>query len=89
MTNVFLYYNFSPFFQDNSGAFSSEICFSELNSEHFLIFEKDNNVYNLYVTKFESKNAIGKKKPVILEMLVKNYDKSIAEHRVALRRYFE
>jgi hypothetical protein len=90
MTNVFLYYDFSSFIKDESGAFSNnEICYTELNTQHFLIFEKDNNHYHLYVSKFESKNAIGKEKPIILEMLVKNYDKSIAEHRIALRRYLE
>ena len=90
MTNVFLYYNFSPFFKDESDVFSgNEICLSELNSEHFMIFEKIDEKYNLYVSKYKSKNAVGKNKPIILEMLVENYDKSIPEHRVALRRYLE
>jgi len=90
MTNVFLYYNFSPFVKDNSSAFSgNEICFTELNSEHFLIFENSNETYNLYVSKYNSKNDIGQKEPVILELLINNYDKSIPEHRVAIRRYLE
>ena len=90
MTNVFLYYNFTPFFKDESDSFSgNDICFSELNSEHFLIFEKNGDNYNLYVSKYQSKKDIGKSKPEILEMLVKNYDKSIPEHRIAIRRYFE
>jgi hypothetical protein len=54
-----------------------------------MIFEKNGESYNLYVSKYESKNDIGKSNPVILEMLVENYDKSIPEHRVAIRRYFE
>ena len=88
MENVFKYYEFSDFIKDKSGAFSErEICFSMLNEEHFLIFEKDNEIYNLYVSKFQSKNEIGIKKPEILELLVENYDKSIAEHRVVLRKY--
>ena len=90
MTNVFLYYNFTPFFKDESDSFSgNDICFSELNSEHFMIFEKNEGNYNLYVSKYQSKNEIGKSKPEILEMLVENYDKSIPEHRIAIRRYFE
>ncbi len=90
MTNVFLYYNFSPFVKDASGAFSgNEISFTELNTEHFLIFEKSNDTYNLYVSKFNSKKDIGLQKPVILELVIENYDKSIPEHRVAIRRYIE
>ena len=90
MTNVFLYYDFSSFFKDESGVFAgNEICFSELNSEHFLIFEKNNDNYNLYISKYESKNDIGKNKPVLFEMLIENYNKSIPDHRIALRRYFE
>ena len=54
-----------------------------------MIFEKIDEKYNLYVSKYKSKNAVGKNKPIILEMLVENYDKSIPEHRVALRRYLE
>lgn len=90
MTNVFLYFDFKPFFKDASGAFSeNEICFSQLNSEHFLIFEKKEDNYNLYVSKYASKNEIGVKPPEILEVLVENYDKNIPEHRIAIRRYFE
>ncbi len=90
MTNVFLYYNFTDFFKDESEAFQgNEICYSELNSEHFMIFEKEVENYNLYVSKYESKKDIGKKKPVILESLIKNYDKSIPEHRILLRKYLE
>lgn len=92
MENVFRYYEFSEFFKDNSGAFSgNEICFSELNEQHFLIFEKNNlenlEAYNLYVSKYKSKKEIGREVPEILEMLVESYDKSIPEHRVVLRRY--
>jgi hypothetical protein len=90
MTNVFLYFDFKPFFKDVSGAFSeNEICFSQLNSEHFLIFEKKEGNYNLYVSKYMSKKEIGVNPPEILELLVENYDKNIPEHRIAIRRYFE
>ncbi|MDG1039455.1 MAG: hypothetical protein P8H13_00250 [Polaribacter sp.] len=90
MTNVFLYYDFNSFFKDASDTFSgNDICFSELNAEHFLIFEKNGEHYNLYVSKYKSKKEVGKKKPIILEMIIQNYDKSIPEHRVAIRRYFE
>ena len=90
MINVFLYYDFNTFFKDESDAFSgNEICFSELNSEHFLIFEKNAENYNLYVSKYKSKKEVGKNKPELLEMIIENYDKSIPEHRVAIRRYFE
>ncbi len=88
MENVLRYYEFSDFFEDKSKAFSgSQIAFSELNEEHFLIFEKKDADYNLYVSKFISKNEIGMKPPEILELLVENYDKSLPEHRVILRKY--
>ena len=90
MTNVFLYFDFKSFFKDTSGAFSgNDICFSELNATHFLIFESINSNYNLYVAKYNAKNEIGIKEPLILELLIENYDKNIPEHRVAIRRYFE
>ena len=90
MTNVFLYYDFGSFFKDASNTFSgNEICCSELNPEHFLIFEKNNNNYNLYVSKYNSKKEVGINKPIILEMIIENYDKSIPAHRIAIRRYFE
>jgi len=90
MINVFLYYDFSPFFKDESGVFNgNEICYSELNPEHFLIFEKNNKNYNLYISKYNSKKEVGKNKPVILETVIEKYDKSIPDHRVAIRRYFE
>jgi hypothetical protein len=90
MTNVFLYFDFKPFFKDASGAFSgNEISYSELNSEHFLIFENNNGSYNLYVSKYGSKREVGVNPPTILELLVENYDKNIPAHRIAIRRYFE
>ena len=90
MTNVFLYYDFNSFFKDTSDVFSgNEICYSQLNEEHFLIFEKENEKYNLYVSKYNSKNEVGVKPPLIKELIIENYDKSIPEHRVAIRRYFE
>ena len=93
MDNVFKYYEFSDFFEDTSKTFSgNSICYSELNREHFLIFEKKNLEgeyrYNLYVSKYDSKSEIGMRKPEILELLVENYDKSIPEHRIILRKYF-
>ena len=92
MENVFKYYEFSDFIKDKTEAFSgNEICFSVLNSQHFLIFEKKikNNLetYNLYVSKYSSKKEIGTKPPEILELLIEEYDKSIPEHRVVLRQY--
>lgn len=88
MENVFKYYEFTEFFKDISGTFNgNEICFSVLNEEHFLIFEKIVDTYNLYVSKYLSKKDIGKKSPEIVELLVKNYDKSLPEHRIILRQY--
>lgn len=81
---------FLDFLKTNPTFFNgNEISYSELNSEHFLIFEKSNENYNLYVSKYNSKNDIGKNKPLLLELVIENYDKSIPEHRIALRRYFE
>ncbi len=88
MENVLKYYEFSDFFEDKSEAFlGNHIAFSELNEEHFLIFEKKESNYNLYVSRFSSKKEIGVKPPEILELLVKGYDKSLPEHRVVLRKY--
>lgn len=92
MENVFKYYEFSDFYVDKSDTFSGEeICYSELNSQHFLIFKKnileEKVTYDLYVSKYFSKKEIGVKPPEILEILVKDYDKSIPEHRVVLRKY--
>lgn len=88
MENIFRYYEFSDFLKDSSGTFQeNEISFSELNKEHFLIFEKKELQYNLYVSKYNSKKDIGKEPPEILELLVENYDKSISEHRIVLRKY--
>mgnify|MGYP000038256299 CR=1 FL=1 len=88
MENVLKYYEFSLFKKDESDTFSgNEIAFTELNATHFLIFEKNNETYNLYVSKYKGKNEIGLKPPEILEMLVENYDKSIPEHRIAITQY--
>lgn len=88
MENIFRYYEFSDFITDKSTTFSgNKICYTTLNEQHFLIFEKENGLYNLYVSKYNQKNEIGIKPPEILEVLVKNYDKSIASHRVFLRKY--
>lgn len=88
MENVLKYYEFSSFFKDNSNSFSgNEISYSELNSTHFLIFEKKMETYNLFVSKYKNKKDIGIKPPEILELLVENYDKSIPEHRLAIKQY--
>ena len=88
MENVLKYYEFSDFFKDLSNSFlGNEIAFSELNSTHFLIFEKKEDTYNLFVSKFGHKKEIGVKPPKILELLVENYDKSIPEHRLAIKQY--
>jgi len=88
LENVFKYYDFSDFFTDTSEKFSgNQICFSELNSNHFLIFEKDKDFYNLYISKFNNKKDIGIKNPEILELLVNKYDKSKPEHRKLIKQY--
>ena len=88
MENIFKYYQFSAFFKDESLAFlGNYICYTELNSTHFLIFEKDGSNYNLFVAKYTSRKEIGHLKPEILEQVVKNYDKSVSDHRVSLRSY--
>ena len=88
MENVFKYYEFSSFFKDNSNTFSgNEISYTELNSTHFLIFEKKEDTFNLFVSKFNNKREIGVEPPEILELLVENYDKSIPEHRLAIKQY--
>lgn len=88
MENILKYYEFSTFTKDESDTFNTnEIAYSILNDTHFLIFEKAEKIYNLYVARYNSKNDIGKKKPLILEVLVKNYDKSIPEHRMAIKQY--
>jgi len=88
MENILKYYEFSDFFKDQSPAFSgNEISFAVLNAQHFLIFEKNKETYNLYVTKYSSKQEIGLNPPEILELLVADYDKSIPEHRMAIKQY--
>ena len=88
MENIFKYFDFSPFKKDDSNAFNgNQISFTELNAQHFLIFEKEQDIFNLYVSKYSKKADIGNKSPEILELLVTNYDNSNSEHRVALRRY--
>jgi len=88
MENVFKYFEFSPFKKDTSDSFNgNEISYTELNAEHFLIFEREGNQYNLYVSKFKNKSEIGQKSPEILELLIKDYDKSNPSHRVEIRRY--
>jgi hypothetical protein len=88
MENVLKYYEFSNFIKDTSGAFSgNDISFSELNDTHFLIFEKHFETYNLYISKYNNQTEIGVKPPEILELLVENYDKSIPEHRIAIKQY--
>ena len=90
MENIFKYYNFSSFFKDTSNTFlGNEISFTVLNKTHFLLFEKQNDIYNLYVSKYQNKEEIGKKTPEIIELLVANYDKSNSEHRIILRKYLE
>jgi hypothetical protein len=90
MENVFKYYQFSSFFIDQSGSFSgNEISYSELNETHFLIFEKNKETYNLYVSRYQQRKDIGQKIPDILELLIENYDKSIPEHRLAIKQYVD
>ncbi len=88
MENVLKYYQFSTFIVDKSGSFlGNEISYSEINTTHFLIFEKKNNFFNLYVSKYSNRKEIGINPPEILELLVENYDKSIPEHRLAIKQY--
>ena len=90
MENILKYYQFSTFKKDESGIFSgNEISYSILNDTHFLIFEKEKEVFNLYVTRYTSKKDIGISKPEIIETLVDNYDKSKPEHRIILKQYFQ
>ena len=73
MENIFKYFDFSPFKKDDSNAFNgNQISFTELNAQHFLIFEKEQDIFNLYVSKYSKKSDIGNKSPEILELLVTN-----------------
>ena len=72
MENIFKYYEFSEFFLDKSNTFSdNEISFTELNSTHFLIFEKVKKNYNLYVSRYNNKKEIGIKPPVNFRIINK------------------
>jgi len=88
LENVFKYYDFSDFFTDTSEKFSgNKICYSEINSNHFLIFEENDSNYNLYISKYNTIKDIGLKAPEILELLVLNYDKTKASHRKLIKQY--
>jgi len=88
MESILRYYEFSEFIKDESSTFSEKnICFCELNSKHFLIFAKYGETYNLYISKYGSKEEIGQIPPQIVELIVKNYNKSIPGHRIAIRKY--
>ncbi|MDB9723784.1 hypothetical protein OAA58_03810 [Polaribacter sp.] len=90
MENVFKYYEFSPFFVDTSGVFfGNEISFTALNDTHFLIFEKKEAAYNLYVSKYVHPKEIGVNPAIILELLVTDYDKSNPAHRIAIKQYLD
>ena len=90
MENVFKYFEFSDFFTDESDAFSgNEICYTILNDTHFLIFEKKEDLYTLYVSRYKSTTAIGVEAPEILEIVVENYNKSIPAHRIKLKQYLQ
>lgn len=90
MDTILKYYEFSDFFKDQSNIFSgNDIAYTILNDTHFLIFERNKEVYTLFVSKYASKSQIGKEKPEILEILVENYDKSIPAHRLAITQYLK
>ena len=90
MENVFKYYEFPDFFIATSHEFSgNEISFTALNETHFLIFEKKERSYDLYVSKYNDKNEIGVIPAIILELLVANYDKSNPAHRIAIKQYLD
>ena len=57
MENIFKYFDFSPFKKDDSNAFNgNQISYTELNAQHFLIFEKEQDIFNLYVSKYSKKD---------------------------------
>lgn len=88
MENVLRYYEFSSFKKDESNTFNNnDIAYTILNETHFLIFEKQGETYNLYVAKYQNEKEIGLKPPQILETLIIKYDKSIPEHRLAIKQY--
>ncbi|PQJ20646.1 hypothetical protein [Tenacibaculum sp. SG-28] len=91
MENVLKYFEFSDFFEDTSGTFSgNSISYSVLNEEHFLVFQKtqeNKEIYTLFVAKYTAEKDIGKQQPLILELLVEQYDESNPEHRILLRKY--
>ncbi|RCS28004.1 hypothetical protein DUT90_04005 [Polaribacter sp. WD7] len=88
MENVLKYYEFSDFFTDKSKVFSGNlIAFTELNSTHFLIFEKKEDTYTLFVSKYKNEKEVGINSPEILELLVEDYDKSNPKHRLMIKQY--
>ena len=90
MENILKYYQFSSFRKDESSTFhNNEIAYTSLNNTHFLVFEKQEIHFNLYVARYGSEKEIGSKAPELLELVVANYDKSKPEHRIALRQYLE
>lgn len=91
MEIVLQYYGFSSFTPDQSSSFEGhQIAYLGLNDKHFLIFElTKTSGYNLYIAQYQDKSQVGRHDPEILELLVADYDKSIPEHRLALRAYLE
>lgn len=90
MENILKYYEFTPFFKDLSGVFAHNmVSYSQLNKNHFLIFEKNRSCYNLYISKYSSKKEVGKENPLALENVIADYSKSNPSHRIALKKYFQ
>ena len=88
MEKIFFFDEFSEFFTDTSEQFSgNQISYTEINSNHFLIFEKIDSSYNLYISKYTSVKNIGISSPEILELLVKEYDKTDGSHRQLIKQY--
>ena len=77
MENVFKYFDFSKFKKDTSNSFNgNEICFTELNSEHFLIFQ--NNTLKLMKTTHQYEEDLlpeGYKETKREKILLKGKDK--------------
>jgi hypothetical protein len=88
MENILKYYEFSDFLSDTSGVFNNNsICYTQLNDTHFLIFEKQNTNYNLYISKYKVIKDIGKTPPEGLQLLAEDYNKSNPAHRLLLKKY--
>ena len=90
METLFEYYGFSSPIKDRSGFYQGQPSYASIKDDLYVVFDLlVSGELDLYFVQYNSREDIGKLKPVAANKLIKGFKIDLKEHRETLQQYLD